>query len=378
MLTIIICISLIYLALIFSFYWGFDRVPEFELTDSKPTTHFSIVIPFRNEALNLTALLTSLRELQYSSSYFEVIFVDDASEDNSVTLIDDFFSKNPNSQIINYRIFENIPVSNSPKKDALALAISHAKNPWIITTDADCIVPVHWLLAFDQFIQTKDVDMVVAPVTYSKSFGFLENFQLMEVLSLQGATIGGFGIKKPFMCNGANLAYTRSTFEKLDGFKGNDTIASGDDIFLMEKALQAPDITVAYLKCKSSIVSTGALKKHSQVIQQRVRWAAKSSASRNLFGKLSGFIVLSQNAAIIIGLLLCLIGFISPRSFLYVIIIKFSIDFLLLFKTARFFNQERHLSYYPLSALYYPIFTLYVGFIAVFKGFQWKGRRYRQ
>jgi hypothetical protein len=37
------------------------------------------------------------------------------------------------------------------------------------------------------------------------------------------------------MCNGANLAYT-STFRELNGFNDNDKIASGDDVFLLQKS----------------------------------------------------------------------------------------------------------------------------------------------
>jgi hypothetical protein len=32
------------------------------------------------------------------------------------------------------------------------------------------------------------------------------------------------------MCNGANLAYTKTLFQELNGFDGNEKIASGDDI----------------------------------------------------------------------------------------------------------------------------------------------------
>ena len=58
-------------------------------------------------------------------------------------------------------------------------------------------------------------------------------------MSLQGSTVGGFGIGHPFLCNGANLAYKKHHFIQLNGFKGNDTIASGDDIFLFEKFIHA-------------------------------------------------------------------------------------------------------------------------------------------
>jgi hypothetical protein len=52
-------------------------------------------------------------------------------------------------------------------------------------------------------------------------------------MSLQGATMGSF---VRFMCNGA-FAYTKSLFEDLSGFDGNNTIASGDDVFFYKKLL---------------------------------------------------------------------------------------------------------------------------------------------
>jgi hypothetical protein len=66
----------------------------------------------------------------------------------------------------------------------------------------------------------------------------LDHFQQLDLTSLQGATIGSFGLNKAFMCNGANFAYTKSLFEKLNGFDGNNKIASGDDVFLLQKAVE--------------------------------------------------------------------------------------------------------------------------------------------
>ena len=55
-------------------------------------------------------------------------------------------------------------------------------------------------------------------------------------MSLQGATIAGFALRNPFLCNGANMAYKKELFTNLHGFEGNNNLASGDDIFLLEKA----------------------------------------------------------------------------------------------------------------------------------------------
>ncbi|MGC1632229.1 MAG: glycosyltransferase, partial [Gelidibacter sp.] len=183
MIFIIISITVVYLCLIGSFNLGFDRVKTFELSDATPKTRFSIIIPFRNEEKNLPALLESISRLNYPKDYFEIIFVDDDSDDHSVHLLNAFLIEG-GTTITNIQVIKNIRTSNSPKKDAITLAISEAKYDWIMTSDADSILPKYWLDSFDEFIQKQQPDMIVAPITYTNVKGFLQNFQLLDVLSL--------------------------------------------------------------------------------------------------------------------------------------------------------------------------------------------------
>ncbi|SDR85726.1 Glycosyltransferase, catalytic subunit of cellulose synthase and poly-beta-1,6-N-acetylglucosamine synthase [Formosa sp. Hel1_31_208] len=373
MLIIIFIITSIYLCLIGSLVYGFDKVLDFKTIDISAKTKFSIVIPFRNEAAHLEALLTSISELNYPRSHFEIIMVDDDSSDNSVALIHSF---NHDFDGLKISVFKNNRQSNSPKKDAITMAIHHAKYDWIVTTDADCLVPKYWLDIFDQYIQGHQPNLIIAPVALTKAHTFLERFQILDILSLQGATIGGFGIKKPFLCNGANLAYRKDFFNTLNGFSGNLNIASGDDIFLLEKAVKQDKNTVHYLKNNQVIVSTPAQSNFKSLKAQRVRWAAKTSTYHNGFGKAAGFTVLIMNALLVCLPLVFLVGIITLKTFLYTYLIKILIDFLLLFKTARFFNQEQYLPSYLFSSVLYPFFSVYIGFISVFKGYKWKGRTY--
>lgn len=377
MIFIIISITVIYLVLIGSLILGFDRVHPFELNDSKPKTHFSILVPFRNEEKHLPALLSSFLNLNYPKDYFEIIFIDDNSDDRSVQIIEAFLAHS-NTSHLHLQLIKNIPNTNSPKKDAITLAIARAKYDWIITTDADCVPPKYWLDSFDEYIQNQQPEMIVAPVTYTDATGFLQNFQLLDLHSLQGATIGAFGIRRPFLCNGANLAYTKRLFNTVNGFEGHTEIASGDDVFLLEKAVRHNLKNVHYLKCKHAVVASYALTSRKALVEQRVRWAAKTSAYKNLFGKLSGFIILAQNALILSCLGLFGIGVLSSKELLYLLFIKFGIDFILIYKAALFFEQKKHLKYYFFSFLYYPFFSVYVAFVAMFKGYKWKGRAYRQ
>ena len=365
-----IIITLIYLLLIGSFVFEFDKVKSFILEGLSAKTTFTIIIPFRNEDENLPDLLKSIATLEYPKHLFEIIFVDDDSEDDSVKII--------KNSLLNVSIIKNERTSNSPKKDAITSAIKQAKNNWIITTDADCVLPKYWLDSFDEFIQKNNSKCIVAPVTYSLENTFLNQFQLLDILSLQGATIGGFGIQKPFLCNGANFAYQKTLFKELNGFEGNTNIASGDDIFLLEKAVKTYPKSIHYLKCEQAIVTTESQPSFKALISQRIRWAAKTSAYNNWFGKLTGLIVLLMNTLVIVTLLLSILGILNFKICFYILFIKFNIDFLLIYKSASFFNQKRVLKSYALGFLIYPVFSVYVAFISTFKGYKWKDRQFKK
>lgn len=206
----IIIIILLYLFLIGVFVIGFDKVKEYRLRDLAPKTTFTVVIPFRNEAENLPKLIASLLNLNYPKDLFEVLLVNDDSEDQSVDIIQKHLSQNKSNRLF-IKTIDNQRLTQSPKKDAITTAVTQAKHEWILTTDSDCTVPNYWLDSFDNYIQDHSLKMLAGPVTYNSNNRLFNAFQTLDFLSLIGATIGAFGIRKPFLCNGANLA-TKKTF----------------------------------------------------------------------------------------------------------------------------------------------------------------------
>lgn len=374
MLVITVVILLLYLFLIGKFAFAIEKVSEFKLQDIPAKTKFTVIVPFRNEAENFPALLNSIAELNYQNSLFEIILVNDDSEDLSEDIVTKFIS----TSTLDITLIQNKRQSNSPKKDAISSAIKISKYDWIITTDADCVLPKYWLDSFDTFIQQNDVKMVVGPVTYHQVNGFLKHFQLLDFLSLTGSTIAGFGICKPFLCNGANLAYKASFFNSMNGFEGNDTIASGDDIFLMEKALKADKNSVKYLKNKHVVVQTIPQPDFKSLLSQRIRWANKASNYNNNFAKLVGLMVLLANSVIVISFVLMVLGLFQFKTFAYLFLLKLLIDFLLIYKASMFFSKEQALKYYLPSSLLYPFFSVYVAVVGSFSSYKWKDRRFKK
>ena len=350
--------------------YGFNKVKLFEKEDSKPITKFSIVVPFRNEAENLPGLLYSFSQLNYPRALFEIVFINDDSNDDSISIVEDFPALSFSFQIIN-----NKRISNSPKKDAIATAMHFVKNDWIITTDADCFANPDWLSTFDNYIQETNCEMIAGAVSYDAEGSFLHQFQQMDLMSLQGAAIGSFGIGKPFMCNGANFGYTKKLFAALNGFDGNNAIASGDDVFLLQKAVRLFPEKVQYLKAFPAIVLTRPLNDWKALFHQRVRWASKSSSYDSGFGKILALVVFAGNLGIVVSFFLTLFSIFPFWNWYLLFALKIFVDFILLYQTGKFI-QPRIVRHFVLSNLLYPFFSTAVAIYSLFGKYEWKGRRF--
>ena len=369
-----IVILLIYTYSIARLLFGFNNVKVYESKNLYPKTKFSLIVPFRNEEKNLSKLLESFSKLNYPHDLIEIIMVDDFSKDQSERVYIQWRMKN---NTFDTTLLENLRLSNSPKKDAITRAIPIVKNEWIITTDADCIVNKNWLLTIDNYIQENNVEMIASCVIYKTKNNWFHHFQQMDLLSLQGTTIGSFGLGKPFMCNGANFAYKKQLFIDLDGFNGNNKIASGDDVFLLQKAIQKSPEKVHFLKSKDTIVVTKPENDLFKLFMQRVRWASKTSSYSSLYAKFLAITVLLMNLSLILSLWFVIIQKMDWKILLGTFLMKYCIDYILLFKTNKFLLNGRFIL--PLaSSLIYPFFASTVAIYSLFGNYSWKGRRFKK
>jgi glycosyltransferase involved in cell wall biosynthesis len=382
MIIVLSIVLLIYVVLIVQLVFGFNKVQSFVRTDSTPKTSFSIIVPFRNEAKNLPKLLQSITNLNYPRELFELILVDDFSKDLSERVYIKWRVENGS---IETTLLENLRLSNSPKKDAISRAIPIIKHEFIVTTDADCIVKEDWLLTLDNFIQKTNAEMVIGAVGYRTKNNWFHHFQQFDLLSLQGTTIGSFGIGKPFMCNGANFAYTKKLFSEIGGFGGINAVASGDDVLLLQKAILKKPNAVQYLKNDDSIVTTKPENDLFKLFMQRVRWASKTSSYSSNYAKLLAVVVLLMNFSLVVGCTLLVaehfgifnVTELDWKILLSVFLIKYCVDYILLYKANTYLRKVNFLL--PIaSSLVYPFFASCVGIYSLFGSFTWKGRKFKK
>ncbi len=344
-----------------------------------PQIRFSLVIPFRNEQENLPALLGSLSKLDYPPDLYEVLFINDGSKDASEEII-----KRAMGNIdISIKIFPNKRLSDSPKKDAISEGIKLSTYNWIVTTDADCEFSRDWLKALDGFIQsgskkgnTEEPKMICGPVLYKSDNRFVHDFQNMDGLSLQAVTVGSFGLERPILCNGANLAYRKDAFYAVNGFIGNDHIASGDDIFLLEKMTKAFPGGVRFLKSKEAIVLTKPQPTWRDVIAQRIRWASKIDQQKNPYSLFLGILVAAVNLAFLLIPFAMLFDFPNSPFYLFLFLLKIFSDYLLILKSAKFYGKPIPFLEFPPFPIAYSIVVILVFFKGLGGKYTWKDRNF--
>jgi hypothetical protein len=179
------------------------------------------------------------------------------------------------------------------------------------------------------------------------------------------------------MCNGANFAYTKKLFQELDGFNGNNKIASGDDVFLLQKAVAKVPEKVHYLKNTETIVKTKPENDLFQLFMQRVRWASKTTGYSSTYAKFLAVIVLLMNLSLVCGLWFVVCGCCNWKILLIPFLIKYLVDYCLLYKANKYLLKGKWLL--PLaSSLLYPFYSSLVGIYSLFGSFSWKGRTFKK
>ena len=375
-LFIFLVLLFTYAVLIDYYRRAWNQIPDFESNDSIPATIISIIIAVRNEENNIEALLLSLSQQSYPKNLFQVIVVDDHSEDETWNKLSQF---NPGglstlfTRLSDHTNEEQIILSH--KKKAIETGIKLAKGTLIVTTDADCIFPTDWLLTIARFYEKTSAKFIAAPVKITAPSSLLSVFQTLDFLTLQGITGASVFKRIHSMCNGANLAYEKAAFEEVDGFMGIDDIPSGDDMMLMHKIYKKYPERVSYLKSSAAIISTAAVSSWKQFFHQRIRWASKSDSYDD---KRIMSVLLLVYLVNVCFLILGIAAFFSTTwlfFFILLLLAKILIEFPFVHTVAAFFRQQSLLKYFLLLQPLHIAYTLIAGWLGKFGSFEWKGRR---
>jgi len=368
-------LTLGYVGLMVAYRRGWAMQPE-HVVDSHYITHtkISVIIPSRNEAANIGACVAALLHQQYPAHLYEVLVIDDHSEDDTAAIVTAIADKRVRClRLADY--LDGDSAINAYKKAAIAAGVAQSTGELIVTTDADCVAPELWLLHIAALYEQKKPMMIVAPVVYKANNSLVEVFQQIDFMSMQGITAAAHRLRLGNMSNGANLSFRRSTFEQVGGYEGIQHLASGDDYLLMMKVNHLSSRGIAYLKSVDATVSTLPQPDWKSFLQQRIRWASKSGKYND--ARLTGVLMLVYFFNVL--LLLLAVGSIFSSVLLsmavVIYLVKVIVELYFLVPVARFFGSGRVLWFFPFLQPLHILYIVIAGFLGFVGDYEWKGRR---
>lgn len=323
----------------------------------------SVVVPFRNEEKHLGALLDSLDKQNYGRSNFEIIFVDDHSTDQSVSILKDRLQYSGQRITI-------IQSSGTGKKRALATGVEMARGEIVLCTDADCVLPPDWIVGMVGSFNS-DTQMVVGLVKI-KPYNFFDRLQALEFVSVMGTGIAALRWRFPLMCNGASLAFRKNAYEAVQGYEGNFQYASGDDEFLMRKIQATYPGSIKSVQDLNSVVVTAPAGSLKGFIHQRLRWAGKWRVNDSGFAKLIAIFIFGVQVS---WLLLTGHALFNNSTPIFVLILsKILLEGFFLFTVCKALKQPFDFMAFICLQIVYPFYVILTGMFSQSHSFQWKDR----
>ena len=382
MIWIIFISALSFTAVILFLRGGIYRIEQSYATDNNNHLTYSIIIAARNEERNIAECLkTVFNQDNIQTSNFEVIVVDDRSEDKTPNILIDLKNQYDNLKIIT---ITETPVGISPKKYAVSKGIESASNEIIVFTDADCRVPPLWLSTIDGYF-TPGTAFVQGITSYTyipdmkKLFWGLQSVDFLSHGIVAAAAIGA-GL--PINANANNLAFRKSVFREIGGYGSDSRVVSADDDQLLQrfwKARRQKRSSSRYQEIKfmadpSGGVETAPTETIAGIFEQRKRWG-----SVTVHYGAGQIILLSSVFLFYLMIAFSACASISVAYFLPICVclffVKLSGEMVLMLPGTRIFGKKNLRKYIPLASIIQLPLVLAAVLFGVFGRFEWKGRK---
>ena len=197
----------------------------------------SVVICARNESSTLSKNLKFILNQNYPK--FEIIVVDDCSEDSTVDTIQRYQKEYSNLKLVSIKT----KVSNS-KRNALKKGVLASEYDTILLTDADCKPSSkEWIKSMTEQVSSTTF-CVLGFSPYFKFPGFLNHIIQFETFQTASLYMSRAIIQKAYMSVGRNVMYSKSLFLESEDFENEKHLTSGDDDLLIQNIKDKKQIDV--------------------------------------------------------------------------------------------------------------------------------------
>lgn len=222
----------------------------------------SIIIAAHNELPNLQKLVPKLLQLDYSN--FEIIIALDKCTDGSA-----HYLKSVAHSRLKFIEIPETPSDWNAKKFAMNSAINHAKNEWLLFTDADCIpTSTQWVSRFSEKMDNQ-TDILIGYSPYQQKSTFLSSYTRFESFVTGFLYLSSALSNQPYMAVGRNMAVRKSFFVSVNGYKDFRSLQGGDDDLFIQRNANSKNTKVVL--DTGSLVETYPENNWKDYMKQKIR-----------------------------------------------------------------------------------------------------------
>jgi cellulose synthase/poly-beta-1,6-N-acetylglucosamine synthase-like glycosyltransferase/peptidoglycan/xylan/chitin deacetylase (PgdA/CDA1 family)/spore germination protein YaaH len=218
----------------------------------------SILVPAYNEELVIENTIRSLLASDYSS--YEIIVIDDGSQDNTSGIVSDKFGNDERVKLFT--------VANGGKAAALNIGLHHARGEIIIALDADTLFAPQTVGALAHRFYDKQLGAVAGNAKVGNRVNLTTRWQALEYITSQNMDRRAFAsLDCITVVPGAVGAWRKDLVDEAGGFL-SDTLAEDQDLTLRIRRL---GYTIGYEE--TAMAWTEAPDTLRSLAKQRFRWA---------------------------------------------------------------------------------------------------------
>lgn len=362
-----ISVSVLYLITHLYLYSGYKKSLALNKIQNSTLPKVTVIVAARNEEENITRCIKSLSKIEYPEECLEIILVNDNSTDNTQKLMLETTRQLNNFKVINSR--KNNSGNLKGKANAIDTAIEICTGEIIISTDADCEVPVNWVRETVRYFDEKTA-MVCGFTFINTEKSLFAKVQCIDWMYLLSLASSSSGLKMILSCLGNNLSFTKTSYKQTGGYESMGFSVT-EDLALMRKIDSNKNFEIKFPVDKECLVKTLPCNNLSELFSQKRRWF-RGGTGMNFLGYIIGFELYSVNFLLIFGLF-----FLSMKIYLPLIILKIISELILLRKTFHRFNLNHLYKYYPLFIFYFAFYGLILPLSFLFKTkIKWKGQKF--
>lgn len=360
---------IIYVLFVLWLLYAWYRSPRIQTKQLGSDIKVSVIIPVRNDWLNLQLLLQGIQKQTYSN--LECLVIDDCSADELKEQLPHYTDKlGLQVLLLEVENFEGIEArKNNNKKKAISIGVNHATGSLILCTDADVEVGPQWIESMVNYYQKHQTQFFCAPVLFKPQNSIWGKYLEVDQINNMAVAEATTNVQTPFLAAGANMAFSKQAWEQVNGFEGIEHVVSGDDMFLLQRIDKAFPGQIGFNTQPEAIVYTKPEDSLNAFIHQRVRWFSKSLS----YERLHGFLILMGiwlfNLYVVTHLVL--FPFLWPLSGI-VLLLKIWMDILFLWAPLSRYQRNNYLVYLPLFSIWSAIYITCIACITPFWNYRWK------